>query len=55
MDYEAFKAVYGGVLGCASVGCLAAITAFNPWVTLWLFAAFLVIGGAYITRREGWL
>lgn len=55
MDYEVFKAIYCAALIIVGLVCLAVITAINPFITLGAFIAFLVLGGAYIVRREGWL
>jgi len=53
--YDTFKAIYCGVLAFTVVGVLGAITAVNPYITLGLLGAFLVIGGAYIAHKQGWL
>jgi hypothetical protein len=55
MAYETFKVIYTAALIFAGLGCLAAITAINMFVTLGIVVAFLIFGGAYIVHREGWL
>lgn len=55
MSYSDFKTIYCAVFAICGVVLLGVITAINPWITLGLFGAFFVIGGAYIIHREGWL
>jgi hypothetical protein len=55
MGYHEFKVFYSAVLFFVAVACLGVITTINPFITLGIFGAFLIFGGAYIVHREGWL